>query len=291
MASIDFKQLDNINKNCINWSNKSILDQCKITPIDDNETIENLQTLACKNSLQRKIAADQHKKIMDIYSARSKPLEKKYEIDKIFSNEDLHNRHLVIYSNTYFDKYYDLDSLLVLQKYQDGKHIVTINARLAELDFIKHLAMVIKIQRIMIDKQLLKIVSLYKRRMYTQLSTQYLIDIDNSNLDFIEDKRLSSHLKLLHELWTQKEAAIYKIISSDQYSMPAENIKIYKLIKKMSAPKAILFNCCVCFENIKTKIGLVPCGHTAICTLCASNINKCPICTTPFTQFIKIFDN
>jgi len=291
MASIDFKQLDNISRDYVNWSNKHILDQCKIIPINNNETIEKLQILAHKNSIQRKIADDQHKKLTDIYFARSKSLAPVCKINDKFSEKDMIVRRSIVHCNAPFEEYSDLDILLVSQKYRENKYIITIKEQISELNFIKRLVMVTKIQRLIIDKQLLKIVSSYQTYMYAVLSKQYLMDINGSNLHLIQDRRLLSNLKLLDELWKQKERSIYNLSSSNR-SLPTENMKIYKLIKKTAAPQVVSQNCCVCFENIKFKIGLVSCGHTAICEQCASNVDnkKCPICMTSFTQFIKIFD-
>jgi hypothetical protein len=47
--------------------------------------------------------------------------------------------------------------------------------------------------------------------------------------------------------------------------------------------------CSICMnENIRLH-GLVPCGHTVACGLCASKMETCPICKREVTQFIPIF--
>lgn len=50
-------------------------------------------------------------------------------------------------------------------------------------------------------------------------------------------------------------------------------------------------NCCVCFDPIKEKYALVPCGHINVCKLCYKhNIKKCPTCRKDITSFIKIYE-
>jgi len=49
--------------------------------------------------------------------------------------------------------------------------------------------------------------------------------------------------------------------------------------------------CCICFEKIKKRVALVPCGHTNICVLCVEKLceKKCLICKSNFSNFIHIF--
>jgi hypothetical protein len=47
--------------------------------------------------------------------------------------------------------------------------------------------------------------------------------------------------------------------------------------------------CVVCWARAKTHV-LVPCGHLILCSDCASRVKtECPMCCTPFTQVIKVF--
>jgi rubrerythrin len=50
--------------------------------------------------------------------------------------------------------------------------------------------------------------------------------------------------------------------------------------------------CLICFDGIK-EMCFIPCGHVATCEQCAqitlARQDKCPICRTPVTQFVKPF--
>ena len=50
--------------------------------------------------------------------------------------------------------------------------------------------------------------------------------------------------------------------------------------------------CVICLENTPTHLS-IPCGHKAYCELCSLNfvvIKDCPICRTPITGMVKVFD-
>jgi len=71
-----------------------------------------------------------------------------------------------------------------------------------------------------------------------------------------------------------------------------ENIitQLEKLKLQQNSPK-INNECCVCFEKIKKRVALVPCGHTNICVACIEKLSekKCPMCNSNFSHNIHIF--
>ncbi len=64
-------------------------------------------------------------------------------------------------------------------------------------------------------------------------------------------------------------------------------------VNRCANPLADLNECVVCFEQIKTKIALVPCGHTTVCIDCSTNIiktsNKCPLCNIQLSGTLRLF--
>lgn len=87
-------------------------------------------------------------------------------------------------------------------------------------------------------------------------------------------------------------------IYNPNYVQTKNKQKIIKKAKKqlennksaISNPKSSLTKCCICFENIKQKMVLIPCGHTTVCNKCQTGLNdkKCPVCQELFTQCIKL---
>lgn len=47
--------------------------------------------------------------------------------------------------------------------------------------------------------------------------------------------------------------------------------------------------CCVCFEEIKERYVIVPCGHARTCYNCITPLKACPLCSQKITQVIKLF--
>lgn len=47
--------------------------------------------------------------------------------------------------------------------------------------------------------------------------------------------------------------------------------------------------CCICLENIKQNIVLIPCGHTLFCEVCVKKIRICSICKVPIKTTQKIY--
>lgn len=48
--------------------------------------------------------------------------------------------------------------------------------------------------------------------------------------------------------------------------------------------------CVICLDSEKTTI-LVPCGHYAYCSLCASGIVECAICRARIEKRVKVFES
>ncbi len=52
-------------------------------------------------------------------------------------------------------------------------------------------------------------------------------------------------------------------------------------------------DCQICFDNIKDRVALVPCGHTSYCTSCAykifANSAKCAFCNTVIDFVMKLY--
>jgi len=50
--------------------------------------------------------------------------------------------------------------------------------------------------------------------------------------------------------------------------------------------------CCVCMDEIKYKIVLVPCGHARICAVCVDKliIKRCPLCRRIIQKYMRYYD-
>lgn len=62
--------------------------------------------------------------------------------------------------------------------------------------------------------------------------------------------------------------------------------------KNVSQTKQIKQNeCCICYNEIKVRYTLIPCGHTQFCENCIVKLpnQTCSICKLRFTQIFKIF--
>lgn len=47
--------------------------------------------------------------------------------------------------------------------------------------------------------------------------------------------------------------------------------------------------CAVCFEILDKRIVLIPCGHTQICSDCASRLDTCPLCNKEIQKSLPIY--
>lgn len=54
--------------------------------------------------------------------------------------------------------------------------------------------------------------------------------------------------------------------------------------------REISHECPVCFNDIDRPFALSPCGHFPYCSQCADQLQTCPICRTPITNRLLLFD-
>lgn len=61
------------------------------------------------------------------------------------------------------------------------------------------------------------------------------------------------------------------------------------LTQPISTP---ILECCVCMDEIKYKIVLIPCGHTRICAVCVDKliVKRCPLCRKIIQKYMRYYD-
>lgn len=47
--------------------------------------------------------------------------------------------------------------------------------------------------------------------------------------------------------------------------------------------------CIVCMEGNVKLLAFIPCGHRVCCSICCLKINKCPLCSTNFTDTLNVY--
>lgn len=62
---------------------------------------------------------------------------------------------------------------------------------------------------------------------------------------------------------------------------------IHTQIRVKSDAVLELSRCVVCLTNDRTEL-LVPCGHFALCEMCAGAVNSCPICRCKVKSRVKV---
>jgi len=297
---IDFVKFYELDKKFINLSDPDLIKQCAIIPVKDNEPNKNLETLIYKNSLQQKILTYQFDHLLSIYRMVTKKISFFHQADENFTEKDIEMMNIFDHSNNKtIKKFSNLNMLLRVKKYRDTTRIITKKEMIAECVYIKNLTIMTSFQRLILDKQLGKLVTMFEKFVFDDLSKKCSMGVDRTNVHLICDEHSLNIIALLDKMQKDcNEIPVFKLGKpkplTTKFGMIKEPALINEPAEEKLPPKKseiISIDCCVCFDQIKEKIGLVPCGHTAICTQCASNINKCPICTVPFTQFIKIFDN
>jgi len=55
--------------------------------------------------------------------------------------------------------------------------------------------------------------------------------------------------------------------------------------KTITLPSA---ECKICYDE-PVQVLLLPCKHAAMCLMCTAKVNKCPLCTMPFTDIVRIY--
>jgi len=73
------------------------------------------------------------------------------------------------------------------------------------------------------------------------------------------------------------------------------------VVAEALAPKRLLFDdpasaaagaapeCIVCLERARTHAG-IPCGHRVLCAECAAAVTTCPICRSPVSAFLRVYE-
>jgi Zinc finger, C3HC4 type (RING finger) len=81
---------------------------------------------------------------------------------------------------------------------------------------------------------------------------------------------------------------IYELIACIHHSLPISRDIANVILLQCKKYRRVAKWCCVCFEDIHEKIRLVPCGHTATCKKCITEIKICTMCMTPFEKYIAL---
>ena len=85
----------------------------------------------------------------------------------------------------------------------------------------------------------------------------------------------------------EEKSQIEEHAPSAPYWQPAQNPD--SMSHKNSQPE-----CCICLEpfNLSDLLVLAPCGHRCICQNCVYAVKDkvCPLCRTPVTSVMKVFD-
>ena len=85
----------------------------------------------------------------------------------------------------------------------------------------------------------------------------------------------------------EEKSQIEEHVPSAPYWQPAQNPE--SMSHKNSQPE-----CCICLEpfNLSDLLVLAPCGHRCICQNCVYAVKDevCPLCRTPVTSVMKVFD-
>lgn len=73
-----------------------------------------------------------------------------------------------------------------------------------------------------------------------------------------------------------------------------ELVIVYNPDKKQLCPilRKIVFSndeCAICSDTIEDRIGIVPCGHTNVCSKCIEQLSECPNCRGKITQKLKLY--
>jgi len=280
-----FKKIDNTDVKFIDWFGVKLIEKSTIIPIQNSIIADDLDELLHKNSVQGKIWIRQRDKIVN---AIRNITDNSCECTK----QDLQRINNICNANDKtIKKYSDLNLSALLQKYRDTHSANTSE----EIAYMKNLLVVSALQEVIINVQMIKLLTVGEQNLYKILTDKCNRTIDDSNLDTVTDEKMLDIVFSIENLQMQRDD-IY--ISHYDLSIPVFffNVKDFnrKEQKKIIPPKTVVSknitnDCCICFDKIDQKIVLIPCGHTTICENCIGDINKCPICMSQFTQYVKIF--
>lgn len=140
-----------------------------------------------------------------------------------------------------------------------------------------------------------------KTFLNSKLSDQNGSIIKDPGLHIISDSQMTKTAELINTIQSKSNVlsqeicdgssnGSVKVMTFEQFLIHS-NIDINELKKNAMSDQSISNDCCVCFENIEQRIGLIPCGHTTVCEKCVSNARdkKCPLCRQLFTEYVKLF--
>ncbi len=278
----DFEKFYEMDSMYINLSNPDLLNKCNITPIVGNKTGEDTVMLHYKNALQHKIISYQYE-----------------QFDKLCADKRLTKKEIQFINNlNYSDhgiikRYSNLDLLSLLQDYKN-KHPITTREKNMVATYTRKLYITTGIQRRILHAQQDQLLCLAKTFLNLSLPEQKSVVIEDTGLKahIITDKHLISNVQLINTI--QSKSDQLPDLKSDMCVMTINQFMDYtQQSTKISIPddQSVSNDCCVCFENIEQKIGLIPCGHTTICEKCIPSLHdkQCPICRVSFTQCVKLF--
>lgn len=294
-AQFSFEKFSKLDLKYINFSNTDLLNKCRITRIMGNESADKVMELHYRLELQHKIIDFQYEqidKIYDEFCLRSNNSDKRVTVSEKKYLDNINH----INSND-IKRHSDLNILAQLQNYRNTYSSITKSEIIAESLYIRKLLMETGIQRTILFKQQDQILDIAKTVIASKMSQQKPTPIENTGLtlQLCTDQDFINNAKLVNKMQTNQPLNSntgLRIMTLEQF-MDKHNISKTSIPTKKSKQKKkiIIDECCVCFDKINQKIGLVPCGHTTVCEKCAVNIcgKNCPICRETFTQYVKLY--
>ena len=300
VITFSFEPFCEIDAEYINLSNPKLLNKSTITPIVGNISLQDTMDLYYKNNLQHKIVDHQYNKLDQL-------------CDELYNNSDhkrvsknelkLLNRLNYSDCNT-IKKYGNLDLLYLFQNYKKDHLLNTPQYKNNERMYCRKLLLDTGIQRRILHAQQDQILTISKVILNKEISKQDYAIINNTKFNVIIDGKLRRVADIIDQIQSKqqespqipisdnyKKNSDMKIISLEQF-LKDNNVDVDAVKNKLEKEdQAISNDCCICFENIEQRMGLIPCGHTTICETCILNAhdNKCPLCRTIFTEHVKLF--
>jgi len=287
MDGFPFKKYAEMKREYIDFSYSKLIHACSITPIDINDTIDNLMNLQYKFILQSRIICNQHEQLIKI-------IQENYLISdyiKFPNDEELNIIENIDHTNCdRFMRYNDLDLVTLFEKY---KNIISDDPS----SFIRHLVVTSIIQRTIVKQQQNAMIEFYKTGAILKLNGRSPTEIIqtynalhsetfnyNSPEQILFTKQLIAKAK---QLFSEPEPQI----SNKKPKKRARRKKNKTITTNIPKTEQSPNDCCICFSPIEQKIALIPCGHTNICEKCVIDScgNKCPICRVGIEKYVKVF--
>lgn len=101
--------------------------------------------------------------------------------------------------------------------------------------------------------------------------------IDNNSINLINSNQMDKTKNNLNQIVNNIDTHIIG------------DIVFLQLTKTKKQKKYNNNECCICMEEIKQKIALIPCGHTQYCNKCIISIDKCSLCNKPINGVLNLF--